>query len=255
MTVSTAELLTNIAYAGVYLGELCAGRREAHGEPPVILAWHDVQPSEASAFRRQVTWLAKHRRVVAVQDIDAQSNGCISLTFDDGLESVIRTVAPILDDLGVVGTAFVPTRLLGSAGYLDRADVSELGEGLVVSFGAHSRTHRRLSALSQSELDAEIRGSKDDLEAILGRPVEGFCYPFGKMLDVEAAAVQTCSAAGFRFGYSTVRKAVDCADSAYWIPRICVSPRMPPTVLAGLLDGVFWPEVMITSLAKAIGKR
>lgn len=252
MTVSTAEFLTNIVYAGVYASGFRSRWRSMDGEPPVILAWHDIRPAEANTFRRQVAWLAEHRKVVPTQGVDAQKGGCISLTFDDGLASVARTVAPILNDLGVVGTAFVPTGLLGIRGYLTGSDVAELARGEVVGFGAHSRTHCRLSTLSSSELEAEIRGSKEDLEAIVGRPVDLFCYPFGKMFDVGDTAIRVCSEAGFRLGYSTVRKAITHDCQPLWTPRICVTPRMPVHVLAGLLNGVFWPEDMIASLSRTI---
>jgi len=250
--VSTAELLTDIAYAGVYASRFRSRQRGMDGEPPMILAWHDIQPAEENAFRRQVAWLARHRKIVAIQGVDAQKGGCISLTFDDGLASVVRIVAPILHHFGVAGTAFVPTGLLGNCGHLTKSDVAELAQDTVLSFGAHSRTHRRLSTLSLSELDTEIRGSKEDLEAIMGRPVDSFCYPFGKVSDVGDAAIYVCSEAGFRFGYSTVRKAITRDCQPHWTPRVCVTPRIPVHVLAGLVDGVFWPEAMITSLARAI---
>lgn len=249
--MSIAELLSNIVYTGIYVGGICRRTRGALEGAPVILAWHDVQPSEASAFRRQIKWLADHRRIVALEEIDAHHPGCISLTFDDGLASVVSTVAPILEDLGVVGQAFVPTGLLGSPGHMTKTDVVDLVQGSVISLGAHSRSHCRLSSLSQTELNSEIRGSKEDLEDMLGRSVDNFCYPYGKINDVGDMAIQTCESMGFRFAYSTVRKAITSNDSAYFIPRICVTPGMAPTVLSGLLDEVFWPEIIIRSLARA----
>lgn len=249
--MSIAELFSNIAYAGIYVGALCRGTRGVLEGAPVIFVWHDVQPSEASAFRKQIKWLSDNRRIVALEDIDAYQPGCISLTFDDGLVSVVSTVAPILEDLGVVGQAFVPTGLLGSPGHMTKTDVADLAQGSVISFGAHGRSHCRLSSMSQSELNSEIRGSKDDLEDILGRLVDTFCYPFGKMDDVGEMALQTCKSIGFRAAYSTVRTAINSDNSAYFIPRICVNPGMAPAVLSGLLDEVFWPEIMIRSLARA----
>jgi peptidoglycan/xylan/chitin deacetylase (PgdA/CDA1 family) len=67
---------------------------------------------------------------------------------------------------------------------------------------SHSRTHPRLSSLPAPEMDAEIFGSKKDLEAILGRPVTQFSIPGGAYDDrvVEAAR---------RAGYQAIFNSVE----------------------------------------------
>ena len=63
-----------------------------------------------------------------------------------------------------------------------------------VTVGAHSRTHADLPACSPSELEREVRGSKEDLEDLLGKRVTSFAYPTGLLNDEVVAAV---AAAGF----------------------------------------------------------
>ena len=66
-----------------------------------------------------------------------------------------------------------------------------------VEFGAHTKTHPILSALTDAEeLHEEIAGSKARIEAELNRPVLHFCYPNGKMRDIGPAALETVRAAG-----------------------------------------------------------
>jgi peptidoglycan/xylan/chitin deacetylase (PgdA/CDA1 family) len=48
-----------------------------------------------------------------------------------------------------------------------------------IEFGAHSRSHADLTRLPPESLEAEVLGSKADLEELLGKPVEAFAYPFG----------------------------------------------------------------------------
>ena len=48
-----------------------------------------------------------------------------------------------------------------------------------IEFGAHSRSHADLPRLEASEVVDEISGSRDDLEALLGRHVTAFAYPYG----------------------------------------------------------------------------
>jgi peptidoglycan/xylan/chitin deacetylase (PgdA/CDA1 family) len=67
-----------------------------------------------------------------------------------------------------------------------------------VEIGCHTETHPILSRLSDpGELEREIRGAKEHLEARLGFPVRHFCYPNGRAMDIGAAAIQCVRDAGF----------------------------------------------------------
>ena len=61
-----------------------------------------------------------------------------------------------------------------------------------VSFGAHSRTHRRLVDLSDEESRAEVCGCKAEIEHVLGEPVTTFAYPFGLSSPAVRKAVAAC---------------------------------------------------------------
>ena len=63
-----------------------------------------------------------------------------------------------------------------------------------VEIGGHTVTHPDLPTLSRADAEAEMRGGKEALESILGRPVDVFAYPWGTATDETAAA---CRAAGF----------------------------------------------------------
>jgi hypothetical protein len=55
-----------------------------------------------------------------------------------------------------------------------------LGSGQIVEMqtaGIRSGSHPRLSSLSRHDAEAEVRGSKLDLEQKLGRAVDYFAYP------------------------------------------------------------------------------
>lgn len=68
-----------------------------------------------------------------------------------------------------------------------------------VEFGAHTKTHPILSALTNpQELRDEIVGSKARIESQLERPVLHFCYPNGKMADIGPPAVEVVRAAGMQ---------------------------------------------------------
>ena len=109
----------------------------------------------------------------------------ISITFDDGYTDALTVIAPILCARQIPFHIFVSAaRMNGSdRKYLSPAQVVELSNMPGVTIGAHGATHRSLTSLSSSELAAELRASKVDLEAVLQKPVTTMSYPYGHVND------------------------------------------------------------------------
>jgi peptidoglycan/xylan/chitin deacetylase (PgdA/CDA1 family) len=66
-----------------------------------------------------------------------------------------------------------------------------------IEFGAHSRTHSDLRWLDRIALEEEVKGSKKDLEHILGSTVVAFAYPYGAYNDNVCASVEDVFKLGF----------------------------------------------------------
>jgi peptidoglycan/xylan/chitin deacetylase (PgdA/CDA1 family) len=88
-----------------------------------------------------------------------------------------------------------------------------------IEIGAHSVTHAALSTLPASEQRDEIVQSKAQLEAIAGRPVVSFAYPFGDQGAGTAARVRE---AGFRSSCTTEAAAVRAGTDPFQLPRVAV---------------------------------
>ena len=97
-------------------------------------------------------------------------------------------------------------------------EVVELGRGRM-SIGAHTQTHPVLSALPAERQAEEIGDSKAALEALLGRPVQAFSYPYGALGPGTAEAVRR---AGFAYACATGAGAVRRAADPYLLPRVVV---------------------------------
>jgi peptidoglycan/xylan/chitin deacetylase (PgdA/CDA1 family) len=69
--------------------------------------------------------------------------------------------------------------------------------------GAHTVTHPLLSSLSVADQRSEIQGAKTQLEAILGRPVDTFSYPYGSPFDYTDATTGLLRSAGFSLACSS----------------------------------------------------
>lgn len=89
------------------------------------------------------------------------------------------------------------------------------------SIGAHSLSHRTLGKLPPEQQEMEIKGSKAGVEALLGRSIEIFAYPYGEADHIGSFAPAACRSAGFRAAFTTIPG--DLAAPAldpYLLPRI-----------------------------------
>lgn len=126
----------------------------------------------------------------------------------------------------------------GSARTLTAAEARALTSSPLVTIGAHTATHPRLSALSQREQEEEIGGSKRRLEALLGVPVTSFAYPFGSRRDYDRTSIRLCREAGFLRAVSTEAGQVHRWTDRWQMPRQLVR-NWDAGTFAAHLEG-FW---------------
>jgi len=109
----------------------------------------------------------------------------------------------------------------------------------LVSYGGHTRSHPCLSRLPRAEAEAEIRGSKERLEEMLGVPVRHFAYPFGGPDSFTDETVELVRAAGFTSAVTTARGACRQGGSLYRLPRILCDGSVGGSVVAARLSGLW----------------
>lgn len=89
-----------------------------------------------------------------------------------------------------------------------------------VEIGGHTISHPILTRLDDEAANAEIAGSKRDLEAIIGKPVRLFAYPNGKTgKDFNEKHVRMVKEAGYTAAFTTERGAAGQHHDPYQIPR------------------------------------
>ena len=183
------------------------------GPAVCVLGWHriDVEGGRLAVrpglFARQMEILDIRRRQFPVVHVEhargvlaeGSTAHCVVLTFDDAWADNHANALGPLSQHRLPATLYVPSRLLGAPGYMTRSQLLEMdAEGVVI--GAHSRTHADLRACDPAELESQVRGSKEDLEDLVAKPVTSFAYPAGLLNDRVVAAV---SAAGFATAVTT----------------------------------------------------
>lgn len=189
----------------------------------LILMYHGIgehgeRPSRyvvpVKRFERQMAWLRRRGyNVMALEEclrcraeFRLPPSKSVVLTFDDGYRDNVAHARPLLERLGMPATIFLVSAAGerntwsttdGVAGRpLMSLDEARHALGGVLSFGAHTRTHPKLTDLPRAEAEQEVVGSKQDLESALGVPVAAFAYPYGKLNDGVRQAVAEVGFAG-----------------------------------------------------------
>jgi len=185
-----------------------------------ILAFHSVDDNfhlginnySPKRFRNLINNLRLEGfRFVSLSDYLSDRNPRdISLTFDDGYESFISNVLPVLIYFNITATLFMPYNYLGenadwdySAHFSTVKHLShmQLKELLThgIEIGSHGLNHTSLCELSPRLLDIELRQSKIFLEELLENKVNYISYPFGRY----TAEIENCATElGYKNGFS-----------------------------------------------------
>jgi peptidoglycan/xylan/chitin deacetylase (PgdA/CDA1 family) len=216
-----------------------------------ILMYHQVGPMvdppnrstycNRRQFASQMRWLRRFRYHVLSMDQAVRALAgetplpprAVVLTFDDGYQDFYDHALPILEGLALPAIVYAVSGRLGAAPDWRAGSVEPFPKLLTpeqlrdvhrrgVTIGAHGVTHLRLTQVSPRDRRAEISESKAQLEAIIGGPVEHFCYPYG---DYDAEVMAVVEEAGFRSAVTTVRGRARRFDDPFELPRKGVSFR------------------------------
>jgi peptidoglycan/xylan/chitin deacetylase (PgdA/CDA1 family) len=154
----------------------------------------------------------------------------VAVTFDDGYTGQ-RWAASVLRTFGFPATFFVVPRFLDGVQspeayweeweYLDWDDVAALvEEGFGI--GAHSATHLDLTQCGDVQLDAELKGARDFLQARLHTDIVSVSYPFGRHSGRVRRAVER---AGYALGCTSRYGLSQSVDDPYAVHRTEVAGR------------------------------
>lgn len=159
-----------------------------------------------------------------------KSGRVVGITFDDGYRNNLTNALPVLSKNAFSSTCYAVSGLVGKTNIWD-LDVGIEQTSLMTAdelrawlaggqeIGAHTRNHARLTQIGESASLEEIRGSKADLESLLGEAVSHFCYPYGSYDPLHVKQVQV---AGFASATTTSRGRATVASNPFELPRVPV---------------------------------
>ncbi len=148
------------------------------------------------------------------------------ITFDDGFADFIENAHPVLERMGYPNTMFVPSAndggvedwagiALPGRALMNKSDLKTI-DGTTTEIAPHSRTHADLTLLNETERDAEIQGSKSDMEALLGRNTPHFAAPYGRVNEAVLEDIR----ARFDLAVGVTHGIAGANDSPIDLPRI-----------------------------------
>jgi peptidoglycan/xylan/chitin deacetylase (PgdA/CDA1 family) len=189
----------------------------------LILAYHSVSPNwqvdtnvMPDRLREQLELLLSkgYRGATLSEALTTPARHKVMVaTFDDAHISVYERARPILQELGVPGTVFVPTdfpdsgRPMGWKGYDMWLGTPHEHELACMSWdqlrevrdagweiGAHTCSHPFLTELGDAELRRELADSRAACEQHMGEPCPTLAYPYS---DWDPRVAEAAGAAGF----------------------------------------------------------
>lgn len=211
-----------IALSGYYFGTMpwrarIRRRLASQGQMPLgVLFYHrvaDQHPNDwtlsNAQFEKQMRWLQRHAEIVTLEELqDRMTRGrndrlAVAITFDDGYAENCDRAVPYLLDQGIPFTYFVALDFvvqqrpfphdqdLGIPLPVNTPEQLREMAAAGVEIGAHTRTHCDVGAIDdvESMLD-EITTAKNELSALVKKPIRYFAFPYGQVANLSAAAAE-----------------------------------------------------------------
>ena len=199
---------------------------------------------EAERFRAHLQYLKDHGyETLTFEDLrnggyrkrfDHDHKKWVMLTFDDGYVDNYTTAFPLLQEFGFKAVIFLLSHRDYNAWDADDKEHPEkklplMSKEMVdemaaygIEFGAHTKTHPRLTHIPVEQARDEIFTCKKTLEEKYGRPFSTFAYPYGDLNDEIKAMVKE---AGFDFAVATDSGDVVFDADLFQIRRIAIFPK------------------------------
>ena len=202
----------------------------------VVLYYHSVLESEKEKFIRQINYLSNKYSLISLSSLNTMplNKNLISITFDDGLSSILKNALPELKQREIPTTIFIPAAKIGSYPkweqkrqeiyyddrILNRDELKELSDQ-GIEIGSHTLNHTDLRNVTSEVAREEFDLSKSYLEEITGKEVVSFSFPYGSYNDDLINLAFDC---GYSFVYTTEPEIISLPTKRKIFGRVGVDP-------------------------------
>lgn len=148
--------------------------------PPLLTGWWFVfaaHPHDSRQLQPVVTFQGRQIDEV-VAPLKPFQEPLVSITFDDGWESVYTAGFPILQRSGFHSTQYIITSTLSYPGYMSVEQLRAM-QHAGTEIASHTVSHADLTTLTGQELTHELADSQKTLQHDFGVSVRDFTSPYG----------------------------------------------------------------------------
>jgi peptidoglycan/xylan/chitin deacetylase (PgdA/CDA1 family) len=144
----------------------------------------------------------------------------VAVTLDDGNLGNYTNAFSILKEYKIPATIFVISGYIGKPDFLNAAQIKEMSDaGLDIE--SHTVTHPHMEGLAKDELRRQILESKKTIEAVTGKTIYTFCFPFGEFNN---DARDILREAGYKAAFVTMPRDNSIYLDLYRMKRIKIAP-------------------------------
>lgn len=202
----------------------------------VVLYYHSVLIKEKERFICQLNYLSSKFSFVSLSSLNTipSKKNLISITFDDGLSSILENALPELKKREIPTTIFIPAAKIGNYPkweqkdqeiyyddrILNRDEIKELSDQ-GIEIGSHTLQHTDLRNVTSEVAREEFDLSKSYLEEITEKEVVSFSFPYGSYNDDLINLAFDC---GYSFVYTTEPEMISLPTKRRIFGRIGVDP-------------------------------
>ena len=142
------------------------------------------------------------------------------LTYDDTDEEQFSIAKSEMDKYGFKGVYFIMSISIGRPRYMSKEQLKQLSdEGHAIE--CHTWDHHRVDRYTDKDWDIQFDAPKKKLEAITGKKVEYFAYPFGIW---SPNAIPEIRKRNYKLAFQLSTKR-DSLEPLYTVRRMIVSPE------------------------------
>jgi peptidoglycan/xylan/chitin deacetylase (PgdA/CDA1 family) len=215
------------------------------------------------ALAEQILILKRYYRPASTTDLVANVRnrqpippGSVCIHFDDCYRDVLLNGSRLLSAADFPAAMFIATGFIDTdrvfehdrAKYpftfenLRRSEIPNLVE-CGFEIGAHTVNHVDLGKIDPESVRFEVTESRRTLEAITGRNVPLFSFPFGRRANIREDSRRIIEEAGFHALFSAHGGFVSADSDPYDIPRIGINSRYRALDLIMELEGLSLPQL------------
>ncbi|MHA2279077.1 MAG: polysaccharide deacetylase family protein [Candidatus Kariarchaeaceae archaeon] len=161
----------------------------------------------------------------------------ITITFDDGYESLLSDVLPLAKSRKIPFSVFISTGYIGKHNKWDTLkgdlrinilnwnNLVDISAEKLVTVGSHGVNHLSHGSLDSDEDLYEIRESKYALEKRLNRKVKYYSYPYGQLKDIGFYSIKNLMNVGYEAALSTIWSRSNNINNIYQLHRLEITPE------------------------------